>query len=157
MCRTSQKRKSLICKGDGILPFLKKDSVDVLPLRGRLFTQAMPSEQRLMCSAEQRSLCYGVTINNYNTAPSKNSVKLMHRRGNKIASFSFRFIFSCSLHYIYKLYSVIHPPSSSSVLTAFLSKVSNLISWESEKCNSRFFCSYVAKALKKLFHGIGYS
>lgn len=100
--------------------------MDVFPLHARLFIQAMPSEQCLMCSVEQWSLRYGVTINNYNMAHSKNLVKLMQGEGNKISSLSFRFIFSCSLHYIYNFCSVSLPPFSNSVLTAFLSEVPNL-------------------------------
>lgn len=98
--------------------------MDVFPLHARLFIQATPSEQCLTCSVEQRSLRYGVTINNYNMAQSKNSVRLMQRGRNKIASLSF--ISSCTLYYTYSFCSVILTLYPKRVLTAFLSKVPSL-------------------------------
>lgn len=134
--------------------------MDIFPLHARLFVQAMPSEQCLMCSVEQWSLCYGVTINNYNMAQSKNSVKLMQGRGNKIASLSFRFIFRCTLYYIYNFCSAILPPSPKSVLKAFLSKVPNLNQpylGKVKNTNQDFPQQYTQSCKKNLFHSIRYS
>lgn len=99
--------------------------MDVFPLHARLFVQALPPEQCLVCSVKQWSLCYGVTINNYNMGISKNSVKLTQEGKNKTASLFFRLIFSCTLYYIYNFCSVSVLPSPKTVLTAFLSKVPN--------------------------------
>lgn len=134
--------------------------MDVFPLHARLFVQAMPSEQCLMCSVEQWSLCYGLTINNYNMAQSKNSVKLIRGGGNKIPSLSFRFIFSCTLYYTDYFCSVILPLSPKSVLIAFLSKVPNVNQpyLGNVKNMNQVFPQQCTQSCKKTpFHSIRYS